>query len=276
MGLFDQIKKALSFNKTSEALQSDNERSAYDLKRSEAAPKALESASKYVTNKQEYLESTNIQPQSTQFEQNPHSQLQQAENKYSPQIELQKESLQLGVAAGYTGRAIKDMEIALARIESQMITKDWFLSNLRYKIPEIMGILDEMKIILEKHEIITTKRFDSIESALNRISVVSEQAPEPIKTAINNEIDSIIQTMPLTSKMKKLISIVHESGQISYDDLGVKLGLTRSALRGLLANAMKRTDEIERFSIDNKGWVRHKSNSQTSPSSIIQTAPALE
>jgi hypothetical protein len=276
MGLFDQIKKALNLNKTNEALQSDNERSVDDSKRFNNASIALKSASEYSTNKQEYIESPQKLQENIQIETRPSVTDVIKERTYSPQIELQKESLQLGVAAGYTGRAIKDMEIALARIESQMITKDWFLSNLRYKVPEIMGILDEMKIILEKHEIVTTKRFDTIESALNRISLVSENAPEPIRQAIDREIDSIIQTMPLSSKMKKLVSVVQENGQVSYDDLEVKLGLSRSALRGLVANTMKRTDEIERFSIDNKGWVRHKScNNQPAPQNI-QTSPVLE
>ena len=58
--------------------------------------------------------------------------------------------------------------------------------------------------------------------------------------------------------MDKLIEIVKNKGNLSYDELADDLNITRSALRGLLSNTLKRTSEIERFSKSGKGWVRYK------------------
>jgi predicted ArsR family transcriptional regulator len=61
--------------------------------------------------------------------------------------------------------------------------------------------------------------------------------------------------------MISLISIAKEQGEISYTDLANKLNITEDALRGLLANTMKRTNKIERFAKDGRGWVRFLSDS---------------
>lgn len=57
--------------------------------------------------------------------------------------------------------------------------------------------------------------------------------------------------------MAELISIVKEAKEISYEELARRLNIQISALRGLLSNILKRNEMIERFSIDNKGWVRY-------------------
>ena len=47
-----------------------------------------------------------------------------------PSTELHKESIQLGLAAGYTGRSIHDINSSLNRIESILPSKEWLLLQL--------------------------------------------------------------------------------------------------------------------------------------------------
>jgi len=172
-------------------------------------------------------------------------------SEISEPIELQKDSLRLGIAAGYTSRAIKEIESSLIRIESNMVTRDWFTNQFEDRTPELIDIL-------KKHDENMQKRFESIENSLDLLKKIAEKAPEPIKTELLGGIRAIKIQLPLTSKMKQLISIVREAKEISYEDLRLKLGITRSALRGLLSNTLKRTSEIERFNINGRGWVRYK------------------
>lgn len=168
----------------------------------------------------------------------------------NPSIELQKDSLQLGLAAGYTGRTIREIESSLTRIESQVVTKDWFLSRFEDHAPELIDLF-------KTHEENEQKRFEAVQNILISLQQTAEKTPEPIKTELFQQINAIEHYLPLTPKMNELLQIVKESGEISYDDLHNKLGITVSALRGLLANMMKRTDQIERFEKNNKGWVRY-------------------
>jgi DNA-binding CsgD family transcriptional regulator len=168
-----------------------------------------------------------------------------------PSIELQKDSLQLGFAAGYTGHALKEIESSLNRIESQIVTKDWFLSQFEDHTPELISLF---KI----HEENEHKRFEALQSALEALRQTAEKTQEPIRTELFQEIKTIEHHLPLTPKMNELLQIVKESKEISYEELHQKLGITISALRGLLTNMTKRTDAIERFERDKKGWVRYK------------------
>jgi AraC-like DNA-binding protein len=168
-------------------------------------------------------------------------------------IELQKDSLQLGLAAGYTGRVLRDIESSLARIESQTVTKDWFLSQFEDHTPELIDLL-------KKHEENEQKRFEAIQSILNSLQRTAEKTPEPIKTELFRQITAIEHQLPLTPKMNELLQIVKESKEISYEELHQRLGISISALRGLLANMTKRTDQIERFEKNNKGWVKYTGN----------------
>ncbi|MFQ6120579.1 MAG: hypothetical protein ACE5KE_11945, partial [Methanosarcinales archaeon] len=58
----------------------------------------------------------------------------------SPVLEVQKDSLQLGIAAGYTGRSLKGIESSLNRIEAQMPTKDWFISYFGDQTPKLADL----------------------------------------------------------------------------------------------------------------------------------------
>jgi len=171
--------------------------------------------------------------------------------EFSPPIELQKDSLQLGIAAGYTGKFIKEVESSLNRIESQMTTKDWFSSKFEDQTPKLIELI-------KNHDLNESKRFEALESALNRMKSTAEKVPEPIREELLEEIETMKEQIPLSSKMEQLITAVKESRQISYDDLAIKLDVKIPSLRGLLANTMKRTDKIERFKQNNKGWVKYK------------------
>jgi hypothetical protein len=223
MGLRQKLKQIFGIGAKDEALQSD-------LKRF----KALESASNLTS--EAPAESAEL----------------------SRPLELQKDSLQLGIAAGYTGKFIREIERSLGRIESQMVSKDWFTSSFEDRTPELIEILDNIKTVVQEHDINVSQRFKALESALNRIQSIAAKSPEPIKQELMKEVEIISSTLPLTSKMKELVSSVKETGKLSYDELCTKLNITRSSLRGLLANTMKRTNEIERFSVGGKGWVRYK------------------
>jgi leucyl aminopeptidase len=172
--------------------------------------------------------------------------------EFSPSIELQKESLQLGIAAGYTSKLLREIESSLIRIESQMITKDWFSSKSEKQTPQLVEIM-------KQHDENEQKRFEAIQNSLNSFRSIAQVSPEPMKSELFQEIEKIESQLPLTGKMKEVLQIVKEVGEISYDDLAKKLNLTEvSGLRGLLSNMVKRTDQIERFERDRKGWIRHK------------------
>lgn len=164
----------------------------------------------------------------------------------TPQEDVLKDSFQLGLAAGYTGKSIKEIESSLNRIESNMTTKDWFALQFEDRTPELIELL-------KKQEENNQKRFEILQNL-----ILSHKLPME---------STIIQTIPtiprpegatLTQKMHALVLIVKEQGEMSYKDLAARLGITVSALRGLLSNTVVRTSNIERFRRDGKGWVKYK------------------
>lgn len=162
-------------------------------------------------------------------------------------IELEKDSLQLGIAAGYTGRSLKEIESSLNRIETQMTTKEWFTLQLK----------DHLIEAFKQHEENEQKRFEIIQHLLLSLQKTAEKALEPIKTDLIAQIKSIEGQLPLSRRMQQIIDIVKEAGEISYMELGAKLGISGSALRGLLSLMAKRTSNIQRFEKDGKGWLRY-------------------
>jgi len=166
-----------------------------------------------------------------------------------PSLELQKDSLQLGIAAGYTGKFIKDVESSLNRIESNMVTKDWFTSQFEDQTPKLIDLMKE-------HDESQQKRFSTIENLLNSLQKTATKVPEPLKTELFEQIRTIEAQLPITHKMQQLLSIVKEFGEINYAELATRLDITQSALRGLLSTTLKRTNKIQRFKKQGRGWVR--------------------
>lgn len=144
--------------------------------------------------------------------------------------EIERESYHLGLAAGYTGKAIKDIESSLSRIESQMATKDW------------------VSIKLQEQTQFIEKRFEEVEKNLG--------ISKGIQPTIAMTKPVIFQ--PLSSRMQNVLIAIKEAGEISYDDLALKLDIGVSDLRSLLSIMTKRTNVIERFKIGRRGWVKYK------------------
>jgi len=165
-------------------------------------------------------------------------------------LDLQKDSLQLGVAAGYTAHFIKRIESSLDRIEAQILTKDWFDHKFDEKTSEFGSLI-------KMHEENDQKRFEIIQNILIELKNLAKKAPEPVKSELVGKIEAIEKQLPLTAKMKEVLEILKQSNEMSYEELASKLHISVSAIRGLLSNMSKRTDEIERFEKDKKGWVRY-------------------
>lgn len=157
-------------------------------------------------------------------------------------IEIERDSLQLGIAAGYTGRSIRDIDSSLNRIESQMVTKDW----LAIKLEEA----------LKEHDARLELRFNRIETAIAPLVKVLHDFPR----AGVESIKQVVEGITLTRKMKDLLKAVEEAKEISYADLSIKLSISQDNLRGLLSKVSRRTDKIQRFERDNTGWVRLNSD----------------
>lgn len=165
-------------------------------------------------------------------------------------LEFDKESVQLGLAAGYTGRSIHDINDSLNRIETLIPSKDWLLIQLEQSF--------------RQHEENEQKRLEIILRALNSLHLLSSGAPEPLKTKISDEIRTIESSLELSKRMKELIQIVKYSGKATYADLAQKMGITQSAFRSLLSLTMPRTDELEKIEENNKKYLKYKRYSNAS------------
>lgn len=161
-------------------------------------------------------------------------------------LEIQKDSLQLGLAAGYTGHSIRNIETALNRMELQMATKDWVTANFQ----GTLDVLVNMEKTNQEHMKNMRERLEYIENLM--------------KTLEDNLIFHRARNKDqMTAKMRDALHIIELSGEISYDDLAARLNVTVSSLRGLLSVIARRTDKVKRFEKDNKGWVSFVMNSDS-------------
>lgn len=161
----------------------------------------------------------------------------------SSKLSLEKDSIQLGMAAGYTSRSIRDIESSLIRIESQMVTKDWLSSHLSNYQFNLSRIIEKLEII-----------YNLLQN-------------EPVKDGDAKE--------KITSRMRDLIDAVKVSREISYEDLSRNLGMETSALRGLLSNTIRRYPILERFERSNRGWVRYVGNDSSDANRTADPNPKL-
>ncbi|MCX6820394.1 MAG: hypothetical protein NT016_00340 [Candidatus Aenigmarchaeota archaeon] len=168
-----------------------------------------------------------------------------------PTIELQKDSLELGMAAGYAGRSLKEIETSLNRIETFMASKEWFTNQFG---PQLHAIYDSIHV----HDENTIRKLEMIEFMIQSLEKTAKRAPEPLKTELLNQIETLeSQIRTPTRKMQKLVEIVKSRGELSYSELAAGLEISESALRGLLSNTVRRTKNITRVSRDGKGFVRY-------------------
>lgn len=177
--------------------------------------------------------------------------------KRQPTIELQKDSLELGMAAGYAGRSLKEIESSMNRIETMMASKEWFIDQFG---PQLQAIYDSIRV----HDGNTAKKLEMIEFLIQSLENTAKKAPEPLKTELLEQIETLeSQVLTPTRKMQKLAEVVKTHGEISYTDLAKELGISESALRGLLSNTVRRISSITRFSVDGKGFVKHVGGEKT-------------
>jgi len=172
-------------------------------------------------------------------------------------ISIEKESLQLGVAAGYISRSLYSIEDSLARIETLMPSKEWISLNLTPKLEEIQQTILNLRDVLSSHERNEEKRFEILLEAITKLKTTASSLPEPVKTEILSTVKTL-KSAALSPKMQQILEILKERKEISYNELAEKLGITTDGLRGLLSRMVKVCDEIERFERDNKGWIRLK------------------
>jgi O6-methylguanine-DNA--protein-cysteine methyltransferase len=172
--------------------------------------------------------------------------------------EIDESSFKLGVASGYTGHSIRNIESALNRIETQMVTRDWFNVEFEDKTPILIKEIEKLHQEMQIHEKNEEKRAEIIQNILERMRNVANFAPNEVKFQLLDQIKAVESQLPLTKKMEELVSLVKSGKEISYDELAAKLSITISALRGLLSTTAQRTNKIERFMVDGKGWVRFK------------------
>jgi len=232
MGIFDRILGIFGKKAQSEAIQSD--------------VKALSERSKAMQERSVIQE----QPESQAI---------------TPTIELEKDSLQLGMAAGYTGRSLKAIESSLVRIESQMTTKDWFDIQFGQSLKELVKVL-------KQHEDKEQLRFEAIQDSLNSLRALAKLTPQPIRTKLYEQIQDLESQLPITQRMREIVEITSQAGEISYEDLAKKLNLGTSGLRGLLSVMVKRTNEIKRFEKDGKGWLRFTGSTDLNRSQSAEKA----
>lgn len=198
------------------------------------------------------------------FENYSNEQTDKQTNELMPS-ELEKDSLQLGFAAGYTGKSIHDINSALNRIEATMPSRDWLLVQFEEQ--------------MRRHEEGEERRLQTVLNALESLRSLSLQVPEPLRQEFTRQIDVIESKYKPSKKMKELVQLAKTYREASFSDLSDKMGLSPSGFRNLVWMTLRRTDEIETFTKkeDNrKKWLRYKSqtvsNAQTNASNgQIQT-----
>jgi len=196
-----------------------------------------------ITNQSQINQSITKKEENIDLEQLP-------ETSQFTQVPMHKDSFEIGLAAGYTGKSIKEIEASLGRLETQIVTKDWFSNTFEDKTPEMIETL-------KRHEENDQKRFEILLNLLKSPQTTAMETAETIKTSIFAARTLESRSQP-TPKMLELMRIVKETGEISYRDLAQKLLIGEDALRGLLSNTIRRSRVIERFERDNKGWVRYR------------------
>jgi type I site-specific restriction endonuclease len=224
-------------------------------------PEAIESLGQSLQSLESPKGSDSITSQSTDIYQTaflPNVVKPTAQSTLLKPAEIDESSFKLGVASGYTGHSIRNIEGALNRIESQMVTRDWFSVQFEDRTPELLREISSLHQEMLIHEKNEEKRFEIIQNILEKMKTIANIAPTDVKFNLLDQIKAVESQLPLTRKMEEVLSVVKTSNKISYEDLAAKLNITVSALRGLLSTTLQRTDKIERFIIDGKGWVRLK------------------
>ena len=163
-------------------------------------------------------------------------------------------ALELGLAAGVAGQSIRTIESSLQRIESLMVTKDWMDLKLRD--------------IIKSYEEAEEKRFQTLVSLINSLHGIAERSPPSLRRRIETVTSKLEKHEGLAPRMQRLINIVKEAGEINYNDLTSRLGVTSvDGVRGLVSLVLRKTDVIEKFSKGKNIWLRYVGPKERSDSS---------
>jgi len=249
MGIIDKIRRLFK-------RKDKEEQSTKEIERFKALDQALPSASKRL----QALDRTSSSA-SERFRalQSASSAMESAEEKQErTTFELQRDSLQLGLTAGLVGKTIKDIENTLYRIESQMVTKEWFTLQFR----DLLEVIQRLK----EHEEKEQERFQILLEAITSLKRLSTSLPTDLRKNLMEQVEKIESTLPLTPRMKQILEIVKQKTEISYEELSKILGISLSGLRGVLTEMRKRTDEIECFIKDGHGWIKYRAGALPSAS----------
>jgi len=173
----------------------------------------------------------------------------------SKDLSLERTSIELGLTAGYFGRSLKEIESTLKKIEDEMVSRDWFIYNLNEGFRKIAALI-------ARHDESVNTKLSLIETLIKDLKNAAYSLPQPYRSEFISRIESVERKLPLTPRMRQVLKILQERGEISYSELSQMLGITESALRGLLSTMSKRLidQKIERFTKNGKGWVRLKSS----------------
>jgi len=171
----------------------------------------------------------------------------------SKDLSLERTSIELGLTAGYFGRSLKEIENTLKKIEDEMVSRDWFIYNLNEGFRKIATLI-------ARHDESVNTKLSLIETLLKDLKNAAYSLPQPYRSEFISKIEKVERKLPLTPRMNQVLKILQEKGEISYSELSRMLGITESALRGLLSTMSKRLidQKIERFTKNGKGWVRLK------------------
>jgi predicted transcriptional regulator len=247
MGVISFIKKILFGEKQPERFS--------DSQRSESMNQSIRSDLNRAESERIDLNRSESMNQSIE---SPKSTIISSKKEEKPTISIDKESLKVGMAAGYISRSLISIEDGIERIEISMPSKEWITMNLVPKIEQVQQAIYNIREILMDHERNEEKRFEVLLEAINKLKTMAPSLPEPIKTEILSTVASL-KSATLTPKMQQILDILKERREISYQELAEKLGITTDGLRGILSRMVKVCDEIERFEKDGKGWIRIKS-----------------
>ena len=256
MGLFEKIKKMFS---KKESLKSEHHRSEIDdksIKSSTETENSQKIQEEYTEEGQELSIKSDYESNKSDLKSNVIDQKEQKLLLKLKKEDEEQDKLSLGIKIGYMLNATKNIEESIFRIETNLVTKDWIKNEFSEYYKKLIESIRSVFESIKEYEKGIEERLLSIESTLNKIEEITKNIKDEAKEKILEEISEIRKNLPLTPRMKRILEIVKEKGEISYEELSGILGISVSALRGLLSEMCRRTTDVERFERDNKGWLR--------------------
>lgn len=163
----------------------------------------------------------------------------------------EKESLRIGITAGFITKSIKNIEDLLNKIETKALSVDIFKEILDQRVNKI---IEEIKI----HELKEQRRTEKIIEFLDFLTTFSKNLPLSYRHKLEHQVEKVQKELKLTPQMEKIVEFVKSKGEASYDEISQAFNISSSYVRGIISLAISRGAPLERFIKENKGWVRSK------------------